>query len=520
MVASPSQPPAPPASDRPQSPTADGPGPVSVSAAHEGATALRNALKLGASLFLTWGVALVVTFKLPNYLGSLSYGHYKVGEQFAMSAAVFLSLGVDTYASREVAVRPKHASDFFLGVLLTRALVLLPLVAYGVFWASDKVEERALAAALFGFAYVFNSLNQTFQQMLQAASKVGGLAVANVVAKILWGGGLFAAVFLKAPFWVLPLPMIASEVMKAGFLFIATRDAVALELRLDVQQTKEVLKISLPFFVANVAVSLGSSIDVVVLGGMLPQSSPEVGWYGAAREVARLSALLSPILSGVLIPMMSRAKARNEEEFFRILRRGIEGVNVVSIPLTLGLALGADLWIHLALRDEFLPAASSLRWLAPTFVLSYGNVLLWLALMILGRSWTITGVSIFGLILLPVFIAVAVPLTQGTGPGGAGMGCAMAMSARELVVILVFLAFLGKRAIDRRVASNTLKSLLVSAIVIGAHVAMTRLGYVRVAVDAALYAVLALGLGILRPRDVIAVLKMIKDRKKPQPVTG
>ena len=29
----------------------------------------------------------------------------------------FLSLGVDTYISREIALRPKHASDFFGGLL-------------------------------------------------------------------------------------------------------------------------------------------------------------------------------------------------------------------------------------------------------------------------------------------------------------------------------------------------------------------------------------------------------------------
>ena len=39
----------------------------------------------------------------------------------------------------------------------------------------------------------------------------------------------------------------------------------------------------------------------------------EVGWYGAARETARLSALMSPVLSGVLVPMMSRAKHRSAD---------------------------------------------------------------------------------------------------------------------------------------------------------------------------------------------------------------
>lgn len=480
----------------------------------EGALALQNALKLASSLVLTWGVALVVTFKLPKYLGPTFYGHYKYGDQFAMSLAVFLSLGVDTYISREVAVRPKHASDFFGGVLLTRALVVLPLVLVAFGFLGGQVAERKLAAVLFGVAYLFTALNATFQQTLQAASKVGRLAIANVVSKVLWGGGTFGAVVLGAPFWVLPLPLVASEGLKAIVLFVAVRDAVDLELRVDLAATKKVLAISLPFFIANVAVSLGSSIDVVVLGSIVDRTSEEVGWYGSARQIAQLSALLSPILSGVLIPMMSRAKARDEQEFFRILRRGFEGVMVVSIPLTLMLALGADFLVRVLLKDAFLPAASSLRWLAPTFVLAYGNVLLWLALMILDRSWTITIVSIAGLVLLPVFIWVAVPLTRELGPGGAGMGAAVAMSARELVILGVFIACLGGDALDGRARSSTVKSLVACGIVIGAHQAMARAGDWRLVADGLLYLALMLGLRILRVGDVKAVLRMIRDRKK------
>lgn len=479
----------------------------------EGALALRNAIKLASSLILTWGVALIVTFKLPKYLGPTFYGHYKFGDQFAMSAAVFLSLGVDTYISREVAVRPKHASDFFGGVVVARALVVLPIALVSVFVLAGEGPERRIAAILFGAAYVFYAMNQTFQQTLQAAQNVGRLAIANVISKVLWGGGTLAAVVFQAPFWVLPLPLLASEGLKSAVLFFAVRSAVDLEVRFDLAETKKVLKIAFPFFIANVAVSLGSSIDVVVLGKLVTNDD-EVGWYGAARQIAQLSALLSPILSGVLIPMMSKAKARSEEEFFAILRRGIEGVNVVSIPFTLMLALGADFWIHIALKDKFLPATGGLQWLAPTFVLAYANVLLWLSLMILDRSWTITIISILGLVLLPVFIIVAVPLTKDLGPGGAGMGAAMAMSARELVIVVVFLFFLGRRALDRRAVLATLKSLALCAVVVVMHGRLASFGPVRLVADALVYGVGMLVTGIVRPSDIKAVLKMIKDRKK------
>ncbi|MFO0742985.1 MAG: oligosaccharide flippase family protein [Labilithrix sp.] len=485
-------------------------------ARHEGATALKNGVKLATSLVLTWGVALVITFKLPRYLGPLHLGFYKYGLDFATMLAVFLGFGIDTYVSREVAIRPKHASDFFGGVVLLRSLALAPLFVFGWFFLQHKAPEERLAAVLFGVTQVFVILNATFQQMLQAASQVGGLAVANVVAKILWGGGTLAAVMFGAPFWVLPLPMLASEAMKAGFLWLATRSAIDLELKLDFTETRKVLRIAFPFFIANAAVSFGATLDIVVLRELVPEGSDEVGWYGAASMIAKLSALMSPVLSGVLVPMMSRAKHRSEEDFFRIFRRGLEAVLVVAIPLTLLLALGAEFVVTLPLKAAFLPAARSLQWLAPTFVLAYANVLLWIALMILDRSWTITVISFVGLALLPILILAIHPFVKSLGPGAIGMGVAMALSTRELIIAIVFAIFIGKRAIDQRSLLSVTKSLGICCATIAAHTSLTSLGHLRLLVDMAVYGVLLLATGVVRPSDVKDILKMIKNRKQLQ----
>lgn len=321
---------------------------------------------------------------------------------------------------------------------------------------------------------------------------------------------------MKAPFWVLPLPMLASESLKAGFLYLATREAVGLELRVDFEETKKVLRTSLPFFIAIAAVYLGASVDVVLLRRLVQADSQEVGWYSAAREIARLSAMMMPVLTGVLVPMMSRAMHNDENEFYRLVRRGMEGVCVVSMPLTLLLALSAKFAIGFVLRQEFEPAHYSLEWLAPTFVLAYVNSLLWLALMIMKRSWTITIVSIIGTALLPILILIAAPLTRGTGDGKMGMGVAMALSARELILAVVYLAIVGKRALDARATGAIVKSLGICGAVVATHVLLASLGDLRLLVDALLYGVLALALRVIRIGDVLNLLRLIKNRRQLQ----
>jgi O-antigen/teichoic acid export membrane protein len=482
----------------------------------EGITALRNAAKLAASLFVTWGLGLWILRELPGYLGVYSWGAYRYGFDLAAALAVFLHLGVDTYVSRELPVRPAHASDFFGGVLVLRALLLLPLFAYGVIELGGKVHEEKIAAALFGATQLFIVTNLTFQQILQAASTVGRLAIANVVTKALWGAGVLAAVFLRAPFWVVPLPMLFTEALKTAILWRATKSAVGLSFRLDLAATRRVLRTALPFYVAIGAVYLGAYLDSVLLRALVPDPN-EVGLYSAARDVARLSAILMPVLTGVLVPMMSRAKHRDEDRFTWLLRRGIEGVNVVSIPLTLLLALFPELVISIVVnKPDYLAAASTLRWLAPTFVLAYVNSLLWLALMILDRSWTIAIVSVVGMLLLPLFIVPAVHATAGWGFGGAATGVAIAISARELVIVLVFVTIVGRRAFDRRGLLALLRSLAICGAVVAAHRATPRLGDLRLVTDALLYLVLALALGVVRIQDAATVLRLIKDRKHAQ----
>jgi hypothetical protein len=92
------------------------------------------------------------------------------------------------------------------------------------------------------------------------------------------------------------------------------------------------------------------------------------------------------------------------------------------------------------------------------------------------------------------------------------MGVGLALSLRELGVILVFLYFLGKRATDRRSILAVVKSLAVAGAVTALHLALARLGPVRLAIDTVAYLVLGVALGIYRPRDAIMVLKLVKNR--------
>jgi hypothetical protein len=143
-------------------------------------------------------------------------------------------------------------------------------------------------------------------------------------------------------------------------------------------------------------------------------------------------------------------------------------------------------------------------------------VLLWISLMILDRSWTITIISFIGLALLPTLILGINPLVRNLGPGAVGMGVAMALSAREFIIAIIFFACIGKRAIDNRSMLSITKSLGICCGVIAIHVSLESIGHWRLLIDGAAYLALMLITRVLRPTDVKDVLMMIKNRRQIQ----
>src|SRR5207302_9600360 len=175
-------------------------GPVGAGLWRDTGLALRNALKIGGSLLATWTVALAVRFVLPRLLGPEQYGVYNFTDAFAAGCFVLVNLGIETYVQKEIPLRAGHASDFLGGVLALRlALGALLLAAMaGLLHLGGRPAEARLMAYLFAAGQLLFACNATFSALLHARGTVDGLSVATVMAKLLWGAGMLAALATRA----------------------------------------------------------------------------------------------------------------------------------------------------------------------------------------------------------------------------------------------------------------------------------------------------------------------------------
>ena len=483
--------------------------------------ALRNALKLGSSLLATWAVGLYVGFDIPKQLGPERFGILYYAESFTGAVFVVCGLGLDTYIQKSVSTNPAHASDFFGTVLALRgflsALVLGGLLFYLRVGASDTHEhagsETLAAVMMYGGTQVLLTLNLSLSALLQSATKVGRLAVSNVASKVLWGFGVIVALHFRAPVWLVIFPMFATELMKSCVLAYVVRRELSLRLTWNVAAAREVLKVSRAFFINTAAFTVGSMLDGAMMKNL--SSAEELGWYGGAKRIANVALLLSPLVSWILMPLLTRARARSDDEFFAVLRRSTEAVLVGAIPVTMMLSVGADVWIHLRYRHNYEPAIMSLRVLAPSFVLTYMNVLLATALILFDRAWPVTLVSLGSLAIQPFCISYMVPFgARHFGVGGAGLGNAIVFSFLELFSMVGFALYLGRRSVDARCLYAIFGSIGAFAVIALLDRQIQALGPARLAVDAVVYTALIFVTRTVRVADVRGVVGIAMERRR------
>jgi O-antigen/teichoic acid export membrane protein len=478
--------------------------------------AIRNALKLGGSLLFTWSIALSIRLLLPRFLGPERFGSLNFADAFAAAFFITLNFGSDAYIRKEVAVRPSHASDFFGGMFVLRVLMTAGLFGAmaGVMAWSDRPSDVRNAVYLYGATQFFVTANATLSAMLHAKGKVGAMSVLAVATKVVWALGVLAAMATHAGLWAYAVAYLASESVETVVLYRLAQTHLGLRFRIEREATLRMLKSSLPYYVMLFATTAYGKLDVSLLDFL--GSSLEVGWYGAASAVAGLTLLVTPLIGWVLTPMYARAASRSSEELFGQIRRSMELILIVAIPASLMLNLGAETWIGIIFGAKFLPAAPALRVLATMFVLTYVAIVYSQALIMQERAWALAVISALGLV---VNVALNLVILRHSisyfGPGGGGTGCAVAMLGTEIFVTACMFVLVGKGAFDARSVSSIAKSIGAYLFVAVVHFWLTPLGPLRLILDAALYSLIVLSTGAVRPREMLRVIQASRRSETP-----
>jgi O-antigen/teichoic acid export membrane protein len=148
------------------------------------------------------------------------------------------------------------------------------------------------------------------------------------------------------------------------------------------------------------------------------------------------------------------------------------------------------------------------------FVLMYVSIIYAQALIMLGRAWTLTVISVVGLVANVALNVALIPFSLRTfGAGGGGIGGALAMLGTEIVVASCLIGSVGRGAFDRRNLAAVGKSIAACAVVILLDRRLASWGLPRIVADVSLYAALVLATGAVRLREMIAIVQEALRRR-------
>ena len=241
---------------------------------------MRNAVKLGGSLMVTYGIALSVRLLLPRVLGPEAFGQFNwASEGFTAVFFVLGGLGLEVYIRKEVALRPRARQR----VLRRHAAACrwcwrwcCSASMQGLMHLEGKPGYLRVLVLLLGVYQLFFRCNGTLAAVLHARERVDGLSVANIATKCVWGGGQLLVLALGLPLPWLGVPILASEVVRAVVLFRLSRAARrACRCAWTCAARGTALLGALPFFLNEAALAANGPMGIFLLGFLT--NTTEVG---------------------------------------------------------------------------------------------------------------------------------------------------------------------------------------------------------------------------------------------------
>lgn len=169
------------------------------------------------------------------------------------------------------------------------------------------------------------------------------------------------------------------------------------------------------FFAMSVATTIYTNLDTAMLGFM--KTDADLGYYSTAVKIKNVLCSLVTSLGTVLLPRLSvLAEEKRWEEFYRVVKKALNFVVLLALPLTLFFILFARESILTLSGDAYLPSVLPMQIITPTILLiGITNVLGIQILVPLGKERQVLYSEIAGALADLILNAILIPRYASAG---------------------------------------------------------------------------------------------------------
>ena len=407
-----------------------------------------NALFNAVYQILILLVPLITTPFVSRVLGPESIGQYSFIFSIVSYFCLFANFGFNDLGTKAISENRNNKSEksnifysILFGKLIVGSLVSVVFLLYVFLSCKDS---NALMCYFFLGLYILGSIFD-YSFYFQGEERFVSICIRNITVRIITLVLIFALVRSSDDLWIYCLILGLGQLISTIIMvFSFGKNSLS---RIDFKSLEvfKYLKLSFPYFIPALSVSLFSSLNQVLLGFM-GASDAENGFYGQATKIIQILSTLAGSISIIMFSRMSYLiTTGNKDEINRKIAQTFSSFWVISLPLIFGICVISDLFVPVFFGGGYEKVIVLIYILAPQIVLSPLNGLYgYLYFRPNNKIWIQT-IIIFGASVLNIILAVILI------PNYQSIGTSISKLCAEFVQ-LPFLIIFSFRHISFRVA--------------------------------------------------------------------
>lgn len=365
-------------------------------------------------------------------LGPENIGRVSFATSVVYYFAMFAQLGIPTYgisACARVRDDKKRLSQTVQEIMMIN--IVMTVIVYAVFavslFAVPRLSAEKPLFIITGLTILFNTLG--VEWLYKALEQYSYITTVSILFKIVSVAAMFAFVHSPDDYVIYGGISIIAATGSSLMNFIRLRRFVFIR-PVGGYNIKRHLKAIWVFFAMSVATTVYTNLDTVMLGFI--KTDADVGYYNTAVKVKNILCSLVTSLGTVLLPRMScLAEEKKWDEFYAVVKKALNFVLLLALPLSVFFILFARESIILLSGGAFLPSVVPMRIITPTIILiGITNVLGIQILVPLGKEKYVLYSEIAGAV---INLAANTLLIPRLAASGAAIGTLVA----EAVVLAV-----------------------------------------------------------------------------------
>ena len=321
-------------------------------------------------LALSFALPLVTFPYVSRILGSAGIGKVEFANSVVAYFVLFTGLGIPNYGMRLVAreksdIRRLSKSVAELSLILLFTVVAGYAVYFILLWAVPDFRSERLLFLLVSPSIFLSDFN--FEWFYQGIEDQKFITVRYIIIKILQLACIFLFVKSRSQYLLYAGLFVGMNSLSTLFNIFHLRKCLV-KIPFRNLEIRPHLKPVLLIFASNIAVSVYTNLDVIMVGFFC--GDEKVGLYTAANRIVRIVIAVVTAFSAVIVPRIeSSLKNGDIEGYRRYVNLSLGYILILAVPCCLGLVALADDIIMVFAGTEFAPAAFSMRLLSPVIII-------------------------------------------------------------------------------------------------------------------------------------------------------